>query len=81
MTHPGYPAWRTGVYSSRSRRAWNRGLAFRDALRADPSLQDSYAALKRELAQRHGGDRNHYTAAKSEFVERVLAETAKRQPN
>jgi GrpB-like predicted nucleotidyltransferase (UPF0157 family) len=54
--------------------AWHRALAFRDALRADPALRDSYAALKRELARRHGGERNQYTAAKSAFVERVLAE-------
>lgn len=54
--------------------AWHRALAFRDALRADARLRDTYAALKRELAQRHGGERNQYTAAKSAFVERVLAE-------
>jgi GrpB-like predicted nucleotidyltransferase (UPF0157 family) len=52
--------------------AWHRGLAFRDALRADAALRDSYGALKRELAQRHGGERSHYTAAKSAFVEEVL---------
>lgn len=57
--------------------AWQRGLAFRDALRADPGLRDTYAALKRELAQRHGGERDVYTAAKSGFVEQVLADTAK----
>jgi GrpB-like predicted nucleotidyltransferase (UPF0157 family) len=59
--------------------AWHRGLAFRDALRADAALRDRYAALKRELAQRHGGERNRYTAAKSAFVEQVLASTTKRQ--
>jgi GrpB-like predicted nucleotidyltransferase (UPF0157 family) len=58
-------------------RAWHRALAFRDALRADASLRDTYAALKRELMQRHGGDRSRYTAAKSAFVEQVLADSAK----
>lgn len=53
-------------------RAWQRALAFRDALRADPALRDRYAALKRELADTHGVDRSRYTAGKSAFVERVL---------
>jgi GrpB-like predicted nucleotidyltransferase (UPF0157 family) len=30
--------------------------------------------LKRELAAAYGGDRDGYTEAKSEFVERVLAD-------
>jgi GrpB-like predicted nucleotidyltransferase (UPF0157 family) len=53
--------------------AWHRALAFRDALRADAGLRDTYAALKRGLALRHGGERGRYTAAKSAFIERVLA--------
>jgi GrpB-like predicted nucleotidyltransferase (UPF0157 family) len=61
--------------------AWHRALAFRDALRADAALRDTYAALKRELAQLHSAERNHYTAAKSAFVEGVLADTARRRPN
>jgi hypothetical protein len=40
-------------------------------------LRDAYAALKRELAQRHGSERSRYTAAKSAFIEHVLADTAK----
>jgi GrpB-like predicted nucleotidyltransferase (UPF0157 family) len=55
--------------------AWHRALVFRDALRADAALRDSYAALKRELAQRHGTERSRYTDGKSAFVERVLADT------
>jgi GrpB-like predicted nucleotidyltransferase (UPF0157 family) len=52
--------------------AWHRALAFRDALRGDAALRESYAALKRELAQRYGIDRNRYTEGKSAFVEHVL---------
>jgi GrpB-like predicted nucleotidyltransferase (UPF0157 family) len=61
--------------------AWHSALAFRDALRADAGLRDTYAGLKRELAQRHGGERSRYTAAKSAFVEQVLADTAKHRAN
>ena len=57
--------------------AWRRALAFRDALRVDAVLRDSYAALKRELLDRYGAERSRYTAAKSAFIERVLADTAK----
>lgn len=59
--------------------AWHQALAFRDALRADAALRDSYAALKRELVQRHGAERSRYTAAKSAFIERVLADIANRR--
>jgi GrpB-like predicted nucleotidyltransferase (UPF0157 family) len=56
-------------------RAWQRGLAFRDALREDVALRDTYAALKRELAQQYGTERSRYTAGKSVFVQRVLSAT------
>jgi GrpB-like predicted nucleotidyltransferase (UPF0157 family) len=52
--------------------AWHRALAFRDALRGDAGLRETYAALKRELAQRYGVDRSRYTEGKSAFVEQVL---------
>jgi GrpB-like predicted nucleotidyltransferase (UPF0157 family) len=51
---------------------WRQTLAFRDALRGQPHLVDAYATLKRDLAQRHRDDREAYTAAKTEFVQRVL---------
>lgn len=60
-------------------KAWHRALAFRDALRADAGLRDSYAVLKRELAQLHGAERNRYTEAKSAFVEGVLSDLAKQR--
>jgi GrpB-like predicted nucleotidyltransferase (UPF0157 family) len=47
--------------------------AFRDRLRADSALRSQYAELKVILAQKYRGDRDAYTAAKSEFVRGVLA--------
>jgi GrpB-like predicted nucleotidyltransferase (UPF0157 family) len=52
--------------------AWRRMLRFRDALRADPALAAEYGALKRALAARFPADRPAYTAAKGEFIARVL---------
>lgn len=46
-----------------------RHLALRDALRADDTLRDAYAALKYELAQRYRDDRAAYTDAKTGFIE------------
>jgi GrpB-like predicted nucleotidyltransferase (UPF0157 family) len=43
-------------------------LAFRDALRADPTLAAEYAALKDRLAAANPTDREAYTAAKADFV-------------
>jgi GrpB-like predicted nucleotidyltransferase (UPF0157 family) len=51
---------------------WAEQLAFRDALRGDGELAGRYAGLKRRLAREHAGDREAYTAAKSEFVAAVL---------
>lgn len=47
---------------------WRDRLAFRDALRADPTLARRYAELKRELATAHRNDREAYTVAKAAFV-------------
>jgi GrpB-like predicted nucleotidyltransferase (UPF0157 family) len=47
---------------------WQRQLAFRDRLRADPALRDRYAALKRRLAAEHAADRETYSEAKSAFI-------------
>jgi len=53
-----------------------RTLAFRDYLRMHAGAADEYAALKRRLAAEFSGDdfasREGYSAAKSEFVERIL---------
>jgi len=47
-------------------------VAFRDYLRDRPDVAGEYATLKRELAAEHPDDRDAYTGAKGEFVERVL---------
>ncbi|MFB9905814.1 GrpB family protein [Allokutzneria oryzae] len=57
---------------SAGHRRWRDQIAFRDALRADAGLAREYTELKRGLSDRHGGDREAYTAGKSEFVARVL---------
>jgi GrpB-like predicted nucleotidyltransferase (UPF0157 family) len=48
-------------------------LAFRDRLRANHTLAEEYAELKRSLADRFRYDREGYTEAKSGFVGRTLA--------
>jgi 16S rRNA processing protein RimM len=45
-----------------------RHLAFRDRLRNDPVARDDYAALKRELALKHGNDIEGYIAGKDAFI-------------
>lgn len=50
-----------------------RYLLFRDYLRADPEEAARYHALKKELADRFGADREGYTDAKTSFVEASLA--------
>ena len=52
---------------------WRRHLAFRDHLRASPPDAAAYGALKRQLAERHGSDRDAYLAGKAPFIEAVLA--------
>lgn len=54
-------------------RFWRDHRTFRDRLRADIALRDSYAALKRELAAQFPRDREAYIAAKESFVKDVLA--------
>jgi GrpB-like predicted nucleotidyltransferase (UPF0157 family) len=47
-------------------------IAFRDRLRADPQVASSYAALKRELAERHRDDRKAYPRPRGAFVSAIL---------
>jgi GrpB-like predicted nucleotidyltransferase (UPF0157 family) len=49
-------------------------LLFRDYLRTNTDVARSYAALKRQLAERFPDDRDGYTDAKSDFVANVLQE-------
>lgn len=51
---------------------WRQQIAFRDALRADPSTTSDYAALKRALAAEHTSDREAYSAAKDSFIHAVV---------
>lgn len=53
---------------------WRDHLAFRDALRAQPSIRDAYAALKLDLARRHPRDREAYGDGKTAFIRAVVAE-------
>jgi GrpB-like predicted nucleotidyltransferase (UPF0157 family) len=53
-------------------RRYDDELAFRDALRADPSLAARYATLKKDLAARFADDRDAYTQHKTPFIREVL---------
>lgn len=53
-------------------RFWRDHLRFRDLLRADTGLAAAYERLKRELAERHTGDRLAYTTGKQAFIEAAL---------
>jgi GrpB-like predicted nucleotidyltransferase (UPF0157 family) len=52
---------------------WRERFAFRDALRSDPDLARKYEELKLRLSQEHQNDIEGYTAAKRDFVGRILA--------
>ena len=52
---------------------WAERLRFRDLLRQDTRLAQSYLQLKSELAVRFRQDREAYTHAKAEFVAAALA--------
>ncbi|MES2977032.1 MAG: GrpB family protein [Pseudomonadota bacterium] len=54
--------------------AWQERIRFRDALRTNPALAASYAALKSRLASAFANDREAYTQGKTEFIMRALRE-------
>jgi GrpB-like predicted nucleotidyltransferase (UPF0157 family) len=54
-------------------REWVDRVRFRDVMRSRTDLACAYADLKHQLAAKHRSDREAYTDAKSEFIERVLA--------
>jgi GrpB-like predicted nucleotidyltransferase (UPF0157 family) len=56
---------------------WNRHLLFRDYLRANPAVMNSYAALKKQLAKRDWKDVNEYADAKTEFIRKAEKEAEK----
>ena len=51
---------------------WHERLAFRDALRRDPSISKQYKSLKLELAKKCGHDREQYTQLKGPFIQTIL---------
>ena len=55
---------------------FQRHLAFRDFLRANPHIATEYALLKKRLAVEFRQDRDGYTEAKGPFVEGVLRRSA-----
>ena len=57
------------------RRTWRR-LLFRDYLRSHPDEAQRYAMLKQNLAAQHSRDREAYTAAKSDYVDTVMAKAS-----
>jgi GrpB-like predicted nucleotidyltransferase (UPF0157 family) len=59
---------------------WRQHLRFRDALREDQELRQSYAELKRRLAVVHMADKAAYTEAKAPFIRQVLGIPDQRGP-
>jgi len=55
-----------------SSKHWMEKILFRDYLISHPNVADEYAKLKIKLAQEHTYDREEYTKAKGEFVNRIL---------
>ncbi|MCP5060305.1 MAG: GrpB family protein [bacterium] len=53
---------------------WETYLLFRDFLRGDDAARDAYAAEKSTLAALYPTDREGYTAAKDEIVQRIILE-------
>ncbi|WP_026691359.1 GrpB family protein [Alteribacter aurantiacus] len=51
---------------------WEKQLQFRNRLRTNAHLVEEYAAIKSQLAQKYCNDREGYTKAKTEFINKVL---------
>lgn len=54
---------------------WRQFILFRDRMRKRPDLAHAYEALKVELAAKYANDRASYTAAKKDFIQKILAES------
>jgi len=54
-----------------------RHLDFRDYLRTHRDAAKAYAALKRDLARRHPGDRRAYSEGKTEFIRDIERRAAR----
>lgn len=57
----------------RDDRLWVDHMRFRDMLRRDPVLMESYGALKRDLAAYHASDKAAYCRAKAPFILNLLS--------
>lgn len=55
-----------------SSKHWNEKINFRNYLISHPKIAKEYQELKIKLAQKYTHDREKYTNAKSEFVNRIL---------
>jgi GrpB-like predicted nucleotidyltransferase (UPF0157 family) len=51
---------------------WKQTIAFRNVLRAAPTLAEEYMKAKRRILTRYPSDRAKYTEAKSAFIKSVL---------
>ncbi|SES78728.1 GrpB protein [Oceanobacillus limi] len=51
---------------------WAKQLKFRDKLKTNAHLVEEYATIKRQLAKEFNNDREGYTEAKTEFINKVL---------
>lgn len=54
--------------------AWNERIAFRDYLRTHPQIRQEYETLKFALAEKFKNDREAYTDAKTEFIQKIVKE-------
>jgi GrpB-like predicted nucleotidyltransferase (UPF0157 family) len=53
---------------------WKAILEFRDYLIVHPEIAEEYTILKQKLAAQHKSDREAYTEAKTEFVNRIVVQ-------
>jgi GrpB-like predicted nucleotidyltransferase (UPF0157 family) len=60
--------------------SWRSNLAFRDALRTDPSLRKEYSRIKEEAAALAPVGRARYNDLKHLFIERVMKEPGQCNP-
>lgn len=52
---------------------WERWIAFRDALRAEPATAEAYTNLKRNLVDQFRTERLKYTEGKTDFIIGILS--------
>ena len=51
---------------------WEKQIKFRNKLRTNSDLAEEYATIKSQLAHEFNNDREGYTVAKTEFINKVL---------